>query len=92
MKERVPGWERAGLSASAFLMGVREARCIRGEYTLTLDDVLTPGEVGARSVRTAGPDSERGLRCAHAGRSALIYERARCWRCAHGISPTKGRA
>lgn len=40
MKERVPGWERAGLAATASLLGVRETRCIRGEYILTLDDVL----------------------------------------------------
>ena len=40
MKERVPGWERASLAATASLLGVRETRYIRGEYTLTLDDVL----------------------------------------------------
>ena len=40
MRERVPGWERARLAATASLLGVRETRCIRGEYTLTLDDVL----------------------------------------------------
>jgi len=40
MKERVPGWERAYLAATASLLGVRETRCIEGEYTLTLDDVL----------------------------------------------------
>ncbi|MBT7162150.1 MAG: FAD-dependent oxidoreductase [Victivallales bacterium] len=40
MKDRVPGWEHAYLGATASLLGVRETRCIQGEYTLTLDDVL----------------------------------------------------
>jgi len=40
MKERVPGWERASIGTTASLLGVRETRYIRGEYTLTLDDVL----------------------------------------------------
>ena len=34
----VPGFARAELVASAAMMGVREARRIIGEYTLTLDD------------------------------------------------------
>jgi len=40
MRERVPGWEGAWLATTASLLGVRETRCIRGEYTLTLEDVL----------------------------------------------------
>lgn len=40
MRSRVPGWEHAYLAATASLLGVRESRSIRGEYTLTLEDVL----------------------------------------------------
>ncbi len=34
----VPGYERADLTATAALLGVRESRRIRGDYVLTLDD------------------------------------------------------
>ncbi|MCC7493784.1 MAG: FAD-dependent oxidoreductase [Fimbriimonadaceae bacterium] len=39
-REYVPGFERVRLVASGALLGVRETRRIRGEYTLTLDDYL----------------------------------------------------
>ncbi len=37
---RVPGFERAYLEQSGAQIGVRESRRIRGDYTLTADDVL----------------------------------------------------
>lgn len=40
MKKYIPGCENARLQASGSTLGIRESRHIKGEYTLTLDDVL----------------------------------------------------
>jgi hypothetical protein len=39
-RERVPGFERARIAATATQIGVRESRRIVGDYTLTRDDIL----------------------------------------------------
>ncbi len=41
LKRHVPGCENVSLITSAAAMGVRETRRIAGEYTLTVDDVLS---------------------------------------------------
>jgi len=41
LRARVPGFARAYLQSMATSLGVRESRRIRGDYTLTADDVLT---------------------------------------------------
>ncbi len=40
LKENVPGFELSYISRMASGVGIRESRRIRGEYTLTLEDVL----------------------------------------------------
>jgi hypothetical protein len=40
IRRHVPGCETASLIASAPALGVRESRRIRGEYELTIDDIL----------------------------------------------------
>ena len=41
MKKYIPGFENAYMIDSAMLPGTRESRRIKGEYTLTVDEVLT---------------------------------------------------
>jgi glycine/D-amino acid oxidase-like deaminating enzyme len=41
LRKYVPGFEKAFVAQSGFVTGARETRRIRGEYTLTADDVLT---------------------------------------------------
>ena len=49
-RKYIPGFENVELVATANMMGVRESRRIRGEYTLTLDDFKVradfPDEIG----------------------------------------------
>ncbi len=40
LKDRIPGFEHAGIGQIAPVLGVRETRHIQGEYTLTGDDSL----------------------------------------------------
>lgn len=49
LRKYVPGCEDVRLMSSASTLGIRESRHIKGDYTLTLDDVLN-GQVYADSV------------------------------------------
>jgi hypothetical protein len=54
-RERVPGFERARIAATATQIGVRESRRIVGEYTLTRDDILERRTFDDAVARSAYP-------------------------------------
>jgi hypothetical protein len=54
-RERVPGFERCRLAATATQIGVRESRRIVGEYVLTRDDVLQARAFDDAVARSAYP-------------------------------------
>ena len=65
LKENVPGMENSFISHSANTIGVRETRRIKGDYVLTIDDLLSAAKfedtvVNYRfSVQGHGPGIER---------------------------------
>lgn len=54
-RERVPGFAKARIAATATQIGVRESRRIVGEYTLTRDDILEARTFGDAIARSAYP-------------------------------------
>ena len=76
LKKHVPGFERSALMSTGPHIGVRETRRIKGEYTLTADDVLAGREFPDNIARCAycvdihQPDGRGStLRYINAGRS-----------------------
>jgi FAD dependent oxidoreductase len=55
LRRRVPGFGHAWLLDSAYQVGVRETRHIRGDYVLTLDDVLAGRDFPDTVARGAYP-------------------------------------
>src|SRR5690606_3781336 len=53
LKERIPGFEQAGIGQIAPVLGVRETRHIKGEYTLTGEDSIK----GTRFEDSIGADA-----------------------------------
>jgi glycine/D-amino acid oxidase-like deaminating enzyme len=54
-RERVPGFARARIAATATQIGVRESRRIVGDYTLTRDDILERHTFADAIARSAYP-------------------------------------
>jgi hypothetical protein len=54
-RERVPGFEKARIAATATQIGVRESRRIVGRYTLTREDVLEGRDFPDAVARSAYP-------------------------------------
>jgi hypothetical protein len=79
LRRHVPGCENVSLGASASMIGVRESRRIRGEYTLTVDDILAARQFEDQVYRYAcyvdihepepGEESAHNDRCLEPGLS-----------------------
>lgn len=54
-REKVPGFERARLAATGTQIGIRESRRVRGEYTLTAEDILAGRRFEDAVARSAYP-------------------------------------
>lgn len=55
LRKYVPGFERARLTSSAYQVGVRETRHVKGRYTLSADEILAGADFDDQIGRGAYP-------------------------------------